>query len=293
MIKNILYKYLEHKAIIESEKEKKVEYQLHWSPSYYCRCLRQTYFKKIGESITNPLPIHTLLKFEMGNGIHYQLKELYKRVAIFYNEYKQFGVNFEYIEGGDSREEIEWDNIKWIYIPDDLIKVKDKEFIIENKTKYGQGIEIVKKFGVEKDYEIQELLYMTFKKIKAGEIFFVATDSAYCEDFAYTDKILIDKYRKYIGARNKKIKEIINDVKLFYDTGEKKLPDKEGQINLKKYNNEIRYEFTRGEKYKSYPCTWSSGTNKCMWFDVCWKKDIDYFLNSNYNFYIDGKYYWK
>ena len=270
---------------------------MHWGPSYYCRCFRQTYFKKINEPITNVLPIHTLLKFEMGNGIHYQLKELYKKIDKFYKDYKQFDTDFNYIDSGDEREEIIWDDIKWIYIPDDIIKVNNNEFIIENKTKYGKGIEGVKKFGVDQDYEIQELLYMTFKKIKNGEIFFLATDSAYCEDFAYTDKQLIEKHGKYIGARNKQIKNILENVRKYYEEDEKRIPDREGQINLKKDvdksgNKIIKYDFQyNNEKYKSYPCAWNKGAAKCMWFDKCWKEELDYFNNTKYNFFIEGEFY--
>lgn len=288
MIKNIIYNYLED--ISKIKKERELERVLTWSPTAYCRCLRQTYFKKINKEATNPLSIHTLLKFEMGHGIHYQLKELYKKIDKFYKKNPDVReIDFDYIEPDEEYMEFIWDDIKFIYQPDDIIKVNGTVFLIENKTKYGQGIESLKHHGIEPDYEIQLLLYMIFLKIDKGEFYFVATDSAYNQDFFYSKESLVEKHKQYMVNRNKKIKKTLKSIENYHKEKIEEWPEREGQINLKNDRGEIKYEFQcKNEKYKSFPCTWGKGKNKCGWFDLCWKEELEEIKNNS--FYIGGKF---
>lgn len=282
MIKNIIYQYLRDKKEADNKIERNPEYQYHWSPSYYTRCLRQTFYKKIGAPISNEISIHSLLKMEAGTGIHHQLKELYRRIARFYNDDR-----FQYIEAEKEYITKDWSGITFIYQPDDVISVNGTVFLIENKTKYGQGIEVVKRIGIEKDYEIQLLLYMVLENIEQGEFFFLATDSAYCEDFAYTATALKEKYRDYIRERNEKIRQVILDVKLYFTTGEKKIPDREGQVNLKKTGDGLKCDFQKdNKKYKSFPCAW--GENRCSYFNMCWREVLDKMRENSY--YVDGQF---
>jgi hypothetical protein len=290
MIKKIIYDYLYDKTLIDNQKEKTFETVNHWSPSDFCSCLRKVFFKKINHPVTNPINDHQLLKWEMGNGIHYQLKDIYKRIDKFYKINPKKDFNFEYIENENNFINTEYQELKFIYKPDDIIKVNDKIFIIENKTKYGQGIDSVINYGIEKDYEIQILLYMIFENIEYGEFFFVATDSAYNQDFAYTRESLLQKYQQEINERIKIIKICLDEINKFYLKLTYEMPKKEGNINIKKYNSEIKFEFQKDNiKYKSYPCTWSQGSQKCQWFDFC-NKDLLAEIK-NHNFYINGIFY--
>ena len=128
---------------------------------------------------------------------------------------------------------------------------------------------------------------MILDEIHDGEFFFVATDSAYCEDFGYTKDMLKEKYKEYMIERIDKIKKVLKDVDLFYSTGEKIIPDREGNINLKKDGDKLKIEFQRNNiKYRSYPCGW--GDNRCAYFDICWKEVLT--KMKEFNYYIDGEF---
>ena len=259
MIRELIYQHFENDRLKKESYEMKKD--VNFSPSTLTNCKRRIFYKKTKTPASNPIDTHSYIKFSMGDAVHEKIQDILKDIGIFIN--------------GEEWKETEWQGLKWIYRYDGKI-FNQKEFIIEIKSKYAQGIDNIEKFGADIDNELQLFLYMIFENIKDGILFFIGRDNGHMVEFNYSYDKLNEKYSDLLKIKIEELKKL----KIQIENNE--LPDRDFQICIKNTNRNLTFDFQKDNiKYKS---DWHC--NYCSYKDLCWQDILSEIKNNS--FYIDG-----
>ena len=263
MLKELIYEYFDNERKHKEERDKKYldsDKKFNIAPSYLTDCIRKIWYKKTKTIQSNPVSLHSYIKFSMGDAIHEKLAEILSKVA--------------YIKKGEVWHDKEIHGIEWIYRVDNYILLKSNEFIIEIKSIYGNTAYN----DLPKENAIMQLFcYLLLEKINQGILLYLCRDTGFIEEFHFSIEGLKEKYGNKYKERLSKLKSIRDNIE--------QIPNREYNINLKNLNGEIKTDFQKdGIKYKSdWQCLY------CQWYNECWEKELKKI--KNHKFYIDGTFY--
>jgi len=260
MLKEKIYQYF-------SEKEKKQfddTKEINFAPSYFKDCKKKIFYKKTGESESNPISEAGFVKMEMGKSIHDKIQNILKNMKI--------------LSEAEDYKGKEYQGLKIIYRLDGIIEIDKKKIIIEIKTVYASGFNSIENEPRENDL-IQLILYMELEEIDDGILLYIGRDNGFMVEYN------IRRGNKIYGKICKKILDKIAELKKLKEQIEnKELPDRDFKIQLKNKDGEISEKFQKDKV--SYKSDWQC--SYCQWKNLCWK---DYYEEiKNHSFCIDGKF---
>jgi hypothetical protein len=268
-IKQLIYDYLDEQSKYEKSQRKNRDY-IYFGPSYTGKCGRCIYYSKTKTKESNPTPIHTYVKFALGDIVHEWLQDIFRKKNIWIT--------------GEEEIEINREGIDWVYRTDGCLILDKNNLIIEIKSVYGTRYRSISK-EPDQNNVYQLLLYMEFENIEKGILFYIGRDNGYMIEYVLEDgkiwmengssRTFISNYPEIDFERLRKIKQNIKD---------KVLPKKDFQIYLKNRGSFTATEFTKDKK--KYKTDWQCSF--CNWKDLCWEKELKEIKNNK--FYIDGKF---
>jgi hypothetical protein len=266
-IKQLIYEYFEEK---NKKKKKRHSDKINLGPSYLTKCGREIYYNKTKTPETNPIDLHTYIKFALGDIVHEFLQDIFRKKNVWLE--------------GEEFKKINYAGLDWVYRNDGLLCVNKEKFIIEIKSIYGSAYNDVR--YKPKDNHIKQLLmYMLFENIKKGVILYIGRDNGYIIEYTlYNNQIWRSEGQVKVFISNypeidfKKLQKIVGKIK------KKELPERDYQIALKNMGDKISIEFTKDKVKHRTP--WEC--KLCRWKDLCWEKELKEIKNSK--FYIDGKF---
>jgi len=264
MLTEKIYDYFEEvKRKKDSLREEKEDATFNIAPSYLSDCVRRIYYRKTDTPESNPTPIHSFIKFELGNRTHEMVQDILKDVGVW--------------QEGEDFKEIDYHGLKWVYRIDGKLEIKYDNYIVEIKSKYSNGWFAIEN-EADPDNVLQLYLYMEFEKVERGIILYVGRDNGRLLEYHFH----IDELRKRFMHLVEKRLVIMNKLKLSVEM--EVVPPREFNIQLKNNNGNITSGFQKDNvKYKSdWRCSY------CQWYDLCWKKELEEI--KNHKFFIDGKF---
>jgi hypothetical protein len=241
-------------------------------PSMLNNCMRQLYYKKIKAEITNPITAASYLKMEMGNAGHNVIESIIKNIPDIQ------------VIATENYATIIYDNLKWNYKPDSVIKLKDKTYILEIKTVYARGFDAIET-DPRDEHLLQIYCYMTFENIHDAILLYTGRDNGFQIEYIlhekdgimyYNDKEI--KIKEYFDIQVNKVKALLSNIT------DNKIPDKEYKRVFKKVKSETDYilseDFQKDKvKYKSeWRCLY------CSYADKCWSAELEYM--ETHDFYL-------
>lgn len=258
MIKEKIYSYF-----LNIEKKAEAQDNVTFAPSYVSDCKRKIFYKKTGAEPTNPISEASYYKMAMGTCIHDYIQELVKKID---------GV--ELLECEDMKN-ITVDDIEFNYRLDGILSINGKKYILEIKTTYGAGAKFIEKNGEKPEHKEQLYMYMNFEKINNGILLYICKDTGFMIEFVYEN---VKLGNGWFGEKIKHLKELKQKIE------NKKIPDKDFQIQLKKIGDGLSWDFQKDSvKYKSdWHCSY------CQHKDLCWEKELNEITENS--FYINGEF---
>jgi hypothetical protein len=260
MLKELIYQHFENERQQKEKRAKEIEKPYNIAPSYLTDCIRKIYYKKTNADVTNPVSLHTYIKWEMGHSVHETIYQILTQVA--------------YIKKGEVWLEKDKFNFKWIYRVDDYIMVNAQNHIIEIKSTYGNSAynDLPKESAV-----MQLFCYMLLEEIDRGILLYICRDTGYIEEFHFHIDGLKERYGDKYHERLMKLQECNGCIV------RQQLPDREYQIVLKKKDGVLTDSFQKDNvKYKS---DWQCGY--CLYRNLCWNDILSTIQNDQ--FYIKGE----
>lgn len=267
---NILYE-----SFRKEEKEPKAQGSITFAPSYLSNCVRQTYYKKIGEKPSNPIDLPAMLKMQFGTVIHDEIQSRLQDKGIL----KSF-------EQWRTKEHL---GLTFHYFYDGILEQDGERAIMEIKTVYANGFNSVEK-EPKSDHVLQTLSYMIFEDINDAIILYAGRDNGYLLQYNLRladipeigKRLLINNQRTdYLEKWNDRVKKM-HQVKKNIE--EKQLPQREFSIVLKNSSGAILDSFQKDNvKHKSaWQCSY------CPFKELCWKKELEEIKTKK--FFINGQF---
>ena len=254
----------------EKDGERKKSDGVTFAPSYLNQCARQIFYKKTNHTQSNPIDLPSRFKMHFGTVQHEGLQKILieKGLMIECEEHKQ----------------IDYAGVTFNYYLDGIVMDGDEKAILEIKTIYGRAFDFVKE-APKDDHMMQVLSYMAFEDIKKAYVVYIGRDNGLIRQHVIEsngDLLLNGKeINQWRGIWKDKVGRLAG-LKKNIEAGE--IPDRDFSVVMKKYGNEISYEFTK-EKVK-YKTDWQC--SYCQWKDACWKSEIEQ-MNEK-SFYINGEF---
>lgn len=260
-----LYRYFE-----EQEKVREPQDKITFAPSYLNACGRQIFYKKTGQTPTNPPDLPARFKMHFGTLMHTEIQRMLSEIG--------------HLESFEEFRTTEYEGLVFNYFYDGILNVEGERHIMEIKTIYGAGFDAIKE-NPKEDHLIQAVSYMVFEKIPRAVILYIGRDNGYMvqHHLRAENKTLFvnDKDTNYLRLWKDKIQKM-KELVLMIEAGV--LPERDFQIVLKNSKGIITDNFQyKNEKYKS---DWNC--NYCSFKDLCWQKEFEQI--KNHNFYIGGQF---
>lgn len=203
-------------------------------------CLRQQFYQFTFLEPSNPPEAGALWKFAMGNVIHDLVAKWLKEAG----HKMETEVAFK-------------QNIPGLRLPvsgriDNIIEIKGKRIGIEVKSKFGRGMDEIKKNGARIEDILQVQPYMNCYGLDTFIMFYIARDSAYRLQFlAFPDKVLWEG----IVERWKKLEEYLD---------KKEVPPRDYSVFINKEGGLQETKTVDGKTVKSdWQCRY------CGFLDYC------------------------
>lgn len=267
MIKELIYQYFDNERLYKEKKQLQYDNDFNAAPSYLTDCKRKLYYKKMNIPASNPTPLHSYIKFAMGDAVHEKLQNILSKI-IYFKKCEVF-------------QEKELYGLKWVYRLDGSFLVVSNEYILEIKSIYGTD----NYNDLPKDDNIIQLFScMLLENKEYGDLLYICRDTGFIEEFIFTLDDLKSKYGEIYKKHLNKIKELKKCIE------EKKEPDRDYELYLKNDNGIIKESFQKDNvKYKTpWQCSKKEGNTYCQWRDLCWSKELEEI--KNHSFFINGKF---
>ena len=128
----IFYDYFQ-----KDDKPREPQEQITFAPSYLSSCLRQTYYRKIGQKPSNPISGPAYFKMHFGTIQHTELQRILNELG--------------YLVSAEEHKTVVYEGLTFNYFYDGILTYDGQQFLMEIKTKYGRGIDFVKEHPDDKD----------------------------------------------------------------------------------------------------------------------------------------------
>jgi len=276
MIKELIYSHFDLQRQNKEKREINID-KINFAPSYIDKCKRQIFYQKRNEPQSNPIEIHSYIKFAMGDSVHLSLQNILKEIGI----YKE----------GEEFKEAEMFGLNWLYRIDGLLELNNNKFIIEIKSVYSSGYNSIE-HEAKREHELQLLMYMLFEKIEFGIILYIGRDNGFIVEYNYHIEALKEKHKDFILNKAKELKLLQNQIENNF------LPNRDYNVVIKNMSagkiqsdiidgvnhHNLSFEFQKDSiKYKSdWQCLY------CSWKNTCWSKELEEIKNND--FFINNKF---